>query len=62
MSQNKIKPEKADGQCGFVQGKGQQVQVSPFEQSLNELWKYKKMYICASLTTLRHFKECDIMR
>ena len=57
----KIKPEIAEEQYGFMEKKDS-INASYTLQTINELWKYKKRYICASLTTPRHLTECAMMR
>ena len=41
--------------------KVQQIQSAPFELHFTGIWKYKKRYICASLTTPKH-KTCTDKR
>ena len=48
--------------------KVQQIQSAPSELQFNGIWKYKKRYICASLTTPKHKKctdkkqqQCELM-
>ena len=58
---NKIKPEIAVQLRGFVAVKGT-TNARYTLRTVIELWKYKKMYTCALLTTPRHLIEYNMMR